>query len=152
MNTDEPGRQHHVEARRSGGWWAITVPEQPGVFSQARRLDQVEAMARDAIAVARGIDPEDVAPIVIEVVPPDSVKGMLDELKASLDAAESATAHAVATRRRVARMLHDMGMPMRDVGVLIGMSHQRVSQILSPPRSGGDVGGADRGGTGRTGA
>lgn len=130
MKPGEPGGQHNVEVVRSGGWWAITVPGLPGVFSQARRLDQVEAMARDAIAVARGIDPQDVGPIDIEVTPPDSVKGMLDELQASLDAAESANAHAAATRRKAAQTLHDMGMPMRDVGALIGVSHQRVSQIL----------------------
>ena len=40
-----------VLAERSGRWWAISVPELPGVFSQARRRDQIEAMARDAIAL-----------------------------------------------------------------------------------------------------
>ena len=40
-----------VNAERSGAWWAITVAELPGVFSQARRLDQIESMARDAIAL-----------------------------------------------------------------------------------------------------
>lgn len=40
-----------VLAERSGGWWAITVGELPGVFSQARRRDEIEAMARDAIAL-----------------------------------------------------------------------------------------------------
>jgi predicted RNase H-like HicB family nuclease len=38
-------------ARLVGGWWAITVSEIPGVFSQARRLDQVEDMAREALAL-----------------------------------------------------------------------------------------------------
>ncbi|NEG89801.1 type II toxin-antitoxin system HicB family antitoxin [Bifidobacterium aerophilum] len=32
----------------SGGWWAVEVPEIPGLFIQARRLDQVEEQVRDA--------------------------------------------------------------------------------------------------------
>ncbi|SBT51113.1 type II toxin-antitoxin system HicB family antitoxin [Micromonospora auratinigra] len=43
---------------RSDGWWAISVPEVEGVFSQARRLDQVEAMAREAIALMLDVDPQ----------------------------------------------------------------------------------------------
>src|SRR5690242_11280287 len=33
-------KTYTVLARRSGGWWAISVPELKGVHSQARRLDQ----------------------------------------------------------------------------------------------------------------
>lgn len=40
-----------ARAERSGKWWAIEVPEIPGVFTQVKRLDQVEEMARDAIAL-----------------------------------------------------------------------------------------------------
>ncbi len=46
-----------ARARRSGSWWAIDVPELPGVYSQARRLDRVESMARDAIALFLDVDP-----------------------------------------------------------------------------------------------
>ncbi len=34
--------KYTVRVRRSGAWWAIDVPELPGVYSQARRLDRVE--------------------------------------------------------------------------------------------------------------
>jgi predicted RNase H-like HicB family nuclease len=43
--------EYTVKAERSGGSWAITVSELPGVFGQARRRDQIEATARDAIAL-----------------------------------------------------------------------------------------------------
>jgi predicted RNase H-like HicB family nuclease len=42
---------YRVDIEQAGSWWAISVPELPGVFSQARRRDEVEAMARDAIAL-----------------------------------------------------------------------------------------------------
>lgn len=42
---------YRVEIVRDDGWWVISVPELRGVFSQARRRDEVEAMARDAVAL-----------------------------------------------------------------------------------------------------
>ncbi len=38
---------------------------------------------------------------------------------------------AAATRREVAELLRAEGLPLRDVGALIGVSHQRVSQLLA---------------------
>ena len=35
-------------AERSDGWWAVEVPEIPGLFTQARCLDQIDGMVRDA--------------------------------------------------------------------------------------------------------
>lgn len=42
---------YRVNVERAGSWWAISVPDLPGVFSQARRRDEVEDMARDVIAL-----------------------------------------------------------------------------------------------------
>lgn len=47
-----------AHATRSGDWWAIEIPEVPGVFTQARRLDHVAAMAADAVAVTTGANPD----------------------------------------------------------------------------------------------
>jgi predicted RNase H-like HicB family nuclease len=40
--------------RDEAGWWAVRVSELPGVLTQARRLDQVEEFAREAIDLAIG--------------------------------------------------------------------------------------------------
>jgi predicted RNase H-like HicB family nuclease len=37
-----------AKATRSGKWWAVEVPEIPGLFTQAKRLDQVVDMVADA--------------------------------------------------------------------------------------------------------
>lgn len=44
---------HDVTARVvwSDGWWAITVPEIEGLFTQAREYDEIEEMVRDAADV-----------------------------------------------------------------------------------------------------
>ena len=39
-----------AKARRAGGWWAVEVPEVPGAFTQARRLEQVAVVAAEAVA------------------------------------------------------------------------------------------------------
>jgi DNA-directed RNA polymerase specialized sigma subunit len=67
----------------------------------------------------------------VTVTPPDTAADLLRELAASEAAAAAATEHTTALRRQVARELRDEGFPLRDVGRLIGISHQRVSQILS---------------------
>ena len=41
-----------VAERDEAGWWAVRVLELPGVLTQARRLDQVEKFAREAIDLA----------------------------------------------------------------------------------------------------
>lgn len=39
-----------AEVVRTGAWWAIEVPEVPGLFTQVKCLDQVEGMVQDAVA------------------------------------------------------------------------------------------------------
>ncbi len=41
---------YKAHAARSGRWWAVEVPDVPGVFTQTRRLDQVAPAAREAIS------------------------------------------------------------------------------------------------------
>ena len=40
-----------AKAERSGSWWAVEVPEIPGLFTQARRLDLVPAMVVEAASL-----------------------------------------------------------------------------------------------------
>jgi predicted RNase H-like HicB family nuclease len=116
---------------RSGRWWAITVPDLDGVFSQARRLDQVDAMAREAIALMLGINEADVGDLDINVKPPPRVVDLLETLRRSEVQAEQARKTLTETQRRAAEQLRAEGLPLRDVGALLGVTHQRVSQILA---------------------
>ena len=56
-------------ATRSEGWWAVSVPEVDGLFTQARHLDDIPAMVRDALTLfpELGIDPADTE-ISVEMV------------------------------------------------------------------------------------
>jgi len=121
---------YKVSAVRSGRWWAIEVPELRGAFSQARRLDQVESMAREVIALMLEV-PEDSFDVVVE---PDlsSIGAVREAIEAALhereranaaqDAASTAMRHAVSEVRA-------SGYTSRDAGLLLGVSNQRISQI-----------------------
>ena len=116
--------------RRTGRWWAISVPGLKGVHTQARRLDQVAAMTREAIALMLDVDP---ATIQVEVSPelPATATHALDARRVAREAeqaAEKATATAV-------RALLDDGYTVRDTGALLGLSPQRISQIAARENS-----------------
>ncbi|MDE0700006.1 MAG: type II toxin-antitoxin system HicB family antitoxin [Acidimicrobiaceae bacterium] len=122
---------YQVEVVRSGDWWAITVPELDGVFSQAKRLDQVESQAREAIAMMLDIDETAVGPLKIHITPPATASDLLETLRTSVTVAAEAEAKAARIRLEAAMALRAEGLPMRDVGTLIGVSHQRVHQLLT---------------------
>lgn len=53
-----------ANATRQGGWWAIEVREIPGLFTQARRLEQVPEMVIDAAAtLGHAVEDVEVVPV-----------------------------------------------------------------------------------------
>lgn len=141
-----------VTAKRAGKWWALEVPDVPGVFSQVRRLDQAEAMARDALATMLDVAPES---FVVEVEPvlDDAARELLDALaRAKEQLARVQRGVALAAQRAAVVLTRDDGLSMRDAGEVMNLSHQRVAQILEEAEhlgesignfSGGDLGGVD---------
>jgi predicted RNase H-like HicB family nuclease len=125
MNT-----RYDVLAARSGRWWAIEVPELPGVLSQARRLDQVEATARRVIALTLHVsqDSFDVA-ITPDLDSLGSLKASIEEALTARQAAEVAQDRATAALWHAVAELRRSGYSSRDTGKLLGLSNQRISQI-----------------------
>ncbi|HET9346161.1 MAG TPA: type II toxin-antitoxin system HicB family antitoxin [Candidatus Limnocylindrales bacterium] len=118
-----------VTADRDGAWWAIRVVELPGVFSQARRLTDVERMARDAIALFNGVTRDSFDLTVQERITPDADAVVVEARMARAEAVES---QRVASKksREAAEALARLGLPQRDIGRILGLSHQRVAQLL----------------------
>lgn len=116
---------------RSGGWWAVTVPEIDGGFTQAHRLDQVPAMVADLVNLATDTPAEDVHVTIDAHV---SGTAAPDELRvaAALEAeAKAMQEQANACRRAAFRAYKGAGLPVRDIAHLTGVSFQRVSQIIA---------------------
>lgn len=115
-------------ARRSGSWWAVEVPEVEGVFTQARRLDQVADMAADAVAVMLDADP---GTIKVTVEPHTGKDSLIAQAREARETADRAADEASKVMRHAARELVADGLTVRDVGRVMGISHQRVSQLVS---------------------
>lgn len=115
-----------VTATRSGDWWAIEAEHdgQP-IYTQAKRLDQIEELVRDAFAT---LD-VDLADESIDVVPVIGSSDVAEAARtASKEAAQAAKAASESMRRAVSRLQGD-GLPVRDVAILLDISPQRVSQL-----------------------
>lgn len=120
-----------ANAQRSGEWWAIEVPEVPGVFTQAKRLDQVPTLVADAVALMEDVDEADVE-VSVEVTLPAELEQQLEASRESRAESERLAAQAAEGVRSVTAGLVALQYSLRDIGMIIGVSHQRVAQLLNP--------------------
>jgi DNA-directed RNA polymerase specialized sigma subunit len=109
-------------------WWVLEAPE-AGAVSQCRRLSQADEEIREAIAYQLGI-PEDSFDIELDVRLPKAYRDALVEAQHLQDEADHALSAAAAARRRAVHALADANLSVRDIGQVMGISHQRASQLL----------------------
>ena len=120
---------YKVDVTRDKGWWIVKahVPRAI-VWTQARRLDQVEALVRDAIASALNVR-ADSFEIETSVNLAGDIKRQINGAKAAARRAEIAAAEHARRNRQVARALKAHGFTVRDAGALMGVSPQRAQQL-----------------------
>lgn len=124
-----------VLARRSDdGWWALSCPQVRGAHSQVRRLDRAVEMARDAIGGVLDIDPSEVV-VELQVRLPPGLKSPVRSIERSAASARAAAAKAAQAQVDAARSLVDQGLTFRDAAVILGISHQRVGQLVAESRN-----------------
>ena len=120
---------YKVTATRAGEWWALDVPDVPGARSQARRLDQAEDAAREAIALLLDV-PGDSFGVAIEPELEAPWGELLDVARAARAQAERAQEEARASTIAAVQTFAGQGMTVRDIGRLIGVSHQQAAKLL----------------------
>lgn len=130
-----PVKRYRVRARRVGGWWALDVEGVRGAHTQVRRIDQADEMAREAIAGVLDVSPTAFEVVVAPEVPADARTVVAQATKARLQATQAQEAAAQLTRD-AARRLVETGLTVRDAGVLLGVSHQRIAQLVGGWHSG----------------
>lgn len=110
------------------GWWQVSVDGVPFAHTQTRRLDHVKSIIR-SLLVDLEIESDPDA-FHVEIRNASEAVGQLVEsvLEARNGAAAAAAAAAQATAGVVVLMRKE-GYSYRDVGVLLGISYQRVQQI-----------------------
>lgn len=122
---------YHATVEHSGRYWTVHVAEIDRA-TQVRHLRELETMTEDLIEVM-GAEP---GPVEYDIRLPEAITDHLrraEELRASAAGAQSAAASEV---RIAARDLHDSGLPLRDIGRVLGVRiNERNSS--SPAEVGG---------------
>ena len=128
-NADLP----RIRAKRSGKYWELHV-DGVGV-TQARNLhSDADEMIRSYIATKTG---EVVSPgsycIVAEI--DEETDALVAEARQAAREAEEAVAIAAASNRAVVRDLSAAGLTGRDIATVLGLTPQRVSQLMAPVKA-----------------
>ena len=127
-------KTYTVTTERSGNWWAFSVPEIPGAHGQARRLEQVRDEARDVISMMLDAEP-DSFDVSLSIKLDPRIAHALDEAKAARQEFDIYQRVAQEKLRLAAEQIKEVGgLSIRDIGNLLDVSFQRISQILSDKR------------------
>lgn len=118
-----------ARARRSGDWWAVDVPELPGVFTQARRLEHIPDLVREAVSLLEHVE-ADTIEVAVEPLLDEATVADLAEARSKRERAAALEQEASESIASLARRLTQSGLTLRDTGVVLGVSHQRVAQLL----------------------
>jgi predicted RNase H-like HicB family nuclease len=122
---------YKVTTERSGNWWAFSVPEVPGAHGQAKRLEQVGTEARDVIAMMLEV-PEDSFDVELDVKLDEETRRVVNEANEARSMADQYARLAAELTRAAAMVMQSRArLSTRDVGSLLGVSYQRVSQVLA---------------------
>ena len=124
---------YEVAVERSGSWWAIEItsglPDAMLGFSQAKRLTDAPSVTRELISDLLEVDASN-AELHITVEVSDEIREALELFRISNVIEQAAREEAALARSRAAAILSDIGLTMRESGEILGVSHQRVKQLI----------------------
>ncbi|KQS08279.1 hypothetical protein ASG04_14315 [Curtobacterium sp. Leaf183] len=120
---------YQARAHREGRWWAIDIPSVDAA-TQARRVTDVEWMARECVALTLDV-PEDDVEIDVHFVLPDDARAKWEVSRQKAEAARSEAAEAASLAREVVRAMRADGYTYAETASLLGVSPQRVHQLAS---------------------
>jgi len=113
--------------------WMADIEGLP-VHTWGRSLTKVKAYAREALALHLEVEVADVEDRLVFRRPqlPGAVVEAIKEAESARTAADTAVAHASEAKAAAARALvREAHLSMRDAAEVLGLSHQRVQQLLA---------------------
>jgi DNA-directed RNA polymerase specialized sigma24 family protein len=122
---------YKATASREGKYWVVDIK---GVgVTQGRNAAEATAMARDLIAVMEDI-PLDQVQVSVEFKVTGVDQAEVSHVRQAVTDAAEAQERAATESRKLAAKLIDAGLSGRDVAEVLGVSPQRVSQLISRGR------------------
>jgi hypothetical protein len=119
---------YRVTTSRDGRWWLLRVP-QLDIVTQARRLSGADATSRDLIALWLRIERDAFDLEIAPAVGDEGLDRLISETAQARASAARASSRASALTDQAVDRLVAKGIPLRDVGEMLGISHQRVAQL-----------------------
>lgn len=108
--------------------WNVRIKGVVGCQTYGRSLRQAQSRIREALALWLDADPET---LTIRDRFPAALAAMADDVVRARSAAERAEAKAQQQTLDAIKALTDLGLSRRDAAELLGLSHQRVHQLLA---------------------
>jgi predicted RNase H-like HicB family nuclease len=116
--------------RDESGAWIVGVPSVRGCHSYGRSLNQARTRIREALAL--WVDDAESAQFEEEIRLPARALRAVERSRRAREDAESERDKATAATAAAARTLvEDLDLGLRDAADLLGLSHQRVQQIVN---------------------
>lgn len=116
-------------AAKRGKWWDITIPELDQVTT-TKRLEEVQEYAGSLAAAVLDVPEADIHVHVLYTLP-EAVEAEWEAAREETRKAKELTIAAAARTRTVVQQLHGDGYTTRDIAKVLGISNQRVSQLLN---------------------
>lgn len=115
--------------RERDGRWTVELEEEPRVHTWGKTIDQALARMREAAALWFETDEASIDLIPNPVLPKTAMR-TIEQARQARDQAKHADRLALEKTKRAAAELARRGISMRDAAAILGMSHQRVHQLL----------------------
>ncbi len=124
-------RTYQVDVVKDQGWWIMhaRIPRTI-IYSQAKRIDDIEFMIRDAISGALDVDPQSFAIELTFDLDSDVLDQVNRAREASLEAVE-VQERASRESRAAVQALREEGLTLKEAGYFLGVTPQRVAQLLN---------------------
>ncbi len=120
-------KTYHAEVSRDGRFWLIRVPEIDR-STQALRYRDVRPMAAELIEIMGETEDYD---LHLSVSLPSAVKDHLARAEVLRAEAAQKQAEAAIESRAAVRELLSEGLSQREAGEILGLSFQRVNQLVN---------------------
>ena len=116
--------------RDDDGWWVASIPKLPGCHTQGRTIEQARERIREALALVIGDVAAERAQLHDDVELAAPLRRMIERVAATRLAADEKAELATSATREAVKKLTAVGLSARDAGELLGLSRQRVNQII----------------------